>query len=254
MRNATLVGYKNKIEMFRRINNISDVAQVSVDLAKQYLAEIKSPDHQQRALRPFFEFCISQNWIVSNPFILPKKKNLGEKKEVSILSIEQTKLFFEKCPKEWRPTFALMAFAGIRPMEISFNPSEPKDVLKIGDIDFKNKTIRIKASVAKTRTPRLLSCLSDNLWKWILPLKDKPKDEDASFGTYDQNHNVRYSLGVSATDLFRHSFGTYGYYYFGAERTIDLLGHVREFKTYVEHYKGLTDEDGAKEYFSIMPK
>ncbi len=50
-----------------------------------------------------------------------------------------------------------------------------------------------------------------------------------------------------------HSFGSYGYYYLGAERTIDLMGHVGGYGLFSRHYKNNASEWTARLWFSIQP-
>jgi integrase len=181
------------------------------------------------------------------------KKSLTDNKLPSVLSVEDAKRFFGLMPEEFLPEFALMAFAGIRPMELLFNANEPKDILKVEDINFKNKTIRIRSSVAKTRTERLLCGLPDNLWEFLKPLKNKSKDENVAVSDFDRNYNIRCRFGAGGKDILRHSFGSYGYHYLGAEHTVEIMGHIRDVKTFVKNYKGLASKEDADEYFSIVP-
>lgn len=254
IRNSTYKGYQNKLSLFQRRENVQNVAEITLERAENYLASFLSPQHFKRTLRPFFAFCCEKKWIAVNPFLNAKiKKSLGEKKLPSVLSIEATKYLFANAPEDYLPELALMTFAGIRPMELLFNSNEPKDILKIGDIDFKNKTIRIRSSVAKTRTERLLLGLPDNLWKFLKPLQKRNKEENVAISSFDQNYNIRSKYGAGAKDILRHSFGSYGYHYLGAEHVVELMGHIRDFKTFVKNYKGLASKEDSAEYFSILP-
>lgn len=55
-------------------------------------------------------------------------------------------------------------------------------------------------------------------------------------------------------DVLRHSFASYGYHYLGAEKTVEILGHVGGFGVFAKHYKGLATPAQAKRYFEIAPK
>ena len=254
VRLSTLKGYKSKLSLFQRRENVNNVAEITLEQAENYLATIPSPLHSKRALRPFFAFCCEKGWIVENPFLNAKiKKELSETKLPSVLSIEATQHLFANAPKDYLPEFALMTFAGIRPMELLYNKNEPKDVLKIGDIDFKNKTIRIRSSVAKTRTERLLVGLPDNLWQFLETLKHRNKDDNVAISNFDQNYKIRKNLGAGAKDILRHSFASYGYHFLGIEHSVEILGHIRNFNTFAKHYKGLASKEDAKKYFSIVP-
>lgn len=254
LRQNTIDGYIKMISIFQRKTDVKNIAEVSKEIAKEFLNNVSSPVHYQRALRPLFQFCIDKGWLNENPFADVKfDRPIKERSLAVVLSVEATKNLFANLPKEWQPEFAIMAFAGVRPMELLYNPTKPKDVMKIGDIDFENLTIRIRASVAKTRRERLLTHLPDNLWRWIEPLKNNPKNKNVCIGTHDQNYNIRKKFGSSSKDILRHSFGSYGYHFLGAELTIEIMGHEQGFSTFAKHYKGLSNPTDAKKYFNIFP-
>lgn len=254
LRKSTYKGYVSKLSLFERRESVQNVAEITQERAENYLANIPSPAHALRVLRTFFAFCCDKKWIVANPFLNVKmKKSLTDNKLPSVLSVEDAKRFFGLMPEEYLPELSLMAFAGIRPMELLFNANEPKDILKVGDINFKNKTIRIRSSVAKTRTERLLIGLPDNLWEFLKPLKNKGKDENVAVSDFDRNYNIRCRFGAGGKDILRHSFGSYGYHFLGAEHTVEIMGHIRDFKTFVKNYKGLASKEDSVEYFSILP-
>jgi integrase len=254
VRNTTQNDYTKKLSLFQRTENVLNVAEITLERATSFLANISSPQHYKTALRPFFNFCCEKGWIVENPFVEAKiEKTLSDNKLPIVLPIEAVKNLFAKLKKEYLPEFALMTFAGVRPMELAFNSEEPKDILKIGDIDFKNKTIRIRPSVAKTRTERLLVGLPNNLWEFLKPLQNRRQEEDVAILNFDRNYRMRLKLGAGGKDILRHSFGSYGYHYLGAEHSVEILGHITDFKTFVKNYKGLASKEDSVEYFSIVP-
>lgn len=254
VRNTTQNDYTKKLSLFQRTENVQNVAEITLERATSFLANISSPQHYKTALRPFFNFCCDKGWIVENPFVEAKiEKTLSDNKLPIVLPIKAVKNLFANLKKEYLPEFALMTFAGVRPMELAFNSEEPKDILKIGDIDFKNKTIRIRPSVAKTRTERLLLGLPDNLWEFLKPLQHRNKEEDVAVLNFDRNYKTRLKLGAGGKDILRHCFASYGYHYLGAEHSVEILGHIKDFKTFVKNYKGLASKEDSAEYFSIVP-
>ena len=254
LRQNTIDGYIKMISIFQRNTDVKNIAEVSKEIAKEFLNNVSSPLHYQRALRPLFQFCIDKGWLNENPFADVKfDRPIKERSLAVVLSVEATKNLFANLPKEWQPEFAIMAFAGVRPMELLYNPSEPKDVVKIGDIDFKNKTIRIRSSVAKTRTERLLTGLPENIWAFLKHLQNRNKDENVAISNFYQNYKIRKTYGAGAKDVLRHSFGSYGYHYLGAEHVVEIMGHERGFSTFAKHYKGLSNPTDAKKYFNIFP-
>ena len=249
-RKITVDGYLIKLNRFAR-NFKDSVCDVNLDFAQKYLDSIKSPEHSKRVLRAFFNFCIKKKWAMANPFAVAQTPRiLREKTHPCILTPDDCRKLLNAVPADWQPTFALMAFAGLRPGEVVSPERAP--VIKIANIDFKNKRITVPAEVAKTRITRVLSALPDNIWAWLAPLQKLPKDDNVAPASYDVYRRVKRNSGVSITkDALRHSFASYGYHFFGAEKTVEMLGHIGGFAVFAKHYKGLATTDDAKLYFAI---
>lgn len=250
-RPSTIRGYKFHVFKLKNHFKISDVKGINKSIAEEYLLFIKYPVHALRALRPFFEFCKEKKWIYSNPFIDAKiPRILREKSHPSIITPDECRKLLNAVPVDWQPAFALMAFAGLRPGEVAALKGEP--VIKIANIDFKNKRITVPAKVAKTRITRVLTDLPANIWTWLAPLQKLSKDDNVAPASYDVFHRVKRDSGISIPkDALRHSFASYGYHFLGAEKTVEMLGHIGGFGVFAKHYKGLATPDDAKLYFSI---
>ena len=250
----TIQFYKNKINLFQTREHIQNVKDATLQLAESYLAKYPSPEHSKRALRAFYNFCIQRGWIAENPFLNAKlPRILKEVKAPEILSVEETRRLFENIPADWRPATALMVFAGVRPLEIVSPDRSP--VLKVCDIDFESKKIKIPAEISKTRRLRILSDLPANLWAWLEPLKTLDASLNIAPASYEVWRSVKEDSGVKiAHDALRHSFASYAYHFLGAEHTVEIMGHVGGFAVFAKHYKGLADKKSAKEYFSTLPR
>lgn len=250
-RPSTLRGYKFQILKAKSDLNINDVGLLNSDIANKYLSSIKYPLHAKRALLPFFNFCKAKGWVNCNPFdgaSLPRI--LREKTHPSIISPDDCRKLLNAVPVDWQPAFALMAFAGLRPGEVVSPECAP--VIKIANVDFKNKRITVPAEVAKTRMTRVLTALPDNIWTWLAPLQKLPKDDNVAPASYEVYRRIKRNCGISIPkDALRHSFASYGYHFFGAEKTVEMLGHIGGFGVFAKHYKGLATPDDAKLYFAI---
>lgn len=251
-RPSTLRGYKFQILKAKSDLNINDVGLLNPDIANKYLSSIKYPLHAKRALLPFFKFCKAQGWVSCNPFdgaSLPRI--LREKAHPSIITPDDCRKLLNAVPVDWQPAFALMAFAGLRPGEVVSPEREP--VVKVCNIDFKGKRITVPAAVSKTRMTRVLTALPDNIWDWLAPLQKLPKDNNVAPASYEVYRRVKRDSGVSIPkDALRHSFASYGYHFLGAERTVEIMGHVGGFGVFAKHYKGLATPEEAQEYFAIL--
>lgn len=247
----TIKNYKQRIARWQALTNVENVSECTQKAAERYLASIKSPDHAKRALGAFFNFCVARGWIAQNPFSLAKiSRRLKEKELPHVLTPADVRELLVKSPKIWQPAIALMAFCGVRPNEII--PLE-KSVMLVSDVNFAKRSITIRAEVAKTRTARVFNP-PDNVWAWLMPLKDRKKNENIAAGSYEVWRGIKEHSGVEVLkDALRHSFASYGYHFLGAEHTVEIMGHVGGFGMFAKHYKGLADKKSATEYFSIAP-
>ena len=253
-RAQTLKFYRSRLGLFAARENVQNIAEVGVERAEKYLAGILSPDHAKRALRAFFNFCKTQKWVAVNPFELAKTpRRLKEFAAPSILSVADTERLMSAVPPKWTPAVAIMAFAGVRPNELA--SLDGAEVVRVGDIDFAARKITIRAEVSKVRRVRILTGLPDNLWAWIEPLRGLSSEEKVVPASYDVWRRVKRNSGVKLPkDVLRHSFASYAYHHIGAERAVEILGHIGGFGVFAKHYKGLATPDEAEQYFSILPK
>lgn len=250
LRIKTISGYSFQLRKFNKFafsKGITKLSQVSEQNISEYLQGTKSPAHAKRALSAFGSFCKDKKYWGVNLYKEAKiLKIIAEKEPPHIISISDIKTVFSSLKCEWKPLFALMAFAGIRPEELV--PSQKKDCLQIKNIDFENKKIAIPASVAKTREPRILENLPENLWEWLNPLKGAK----SICKGYEAYKLIRRKLPVKLKkDVFRHSFASYGYYFLGVEHSVKILGH--DYKTFKKFYEGIANKENAQEYFNIRP-
>lgn len=246
--------YKSRLQTFENRETPKDVAEITTERAEKYLAGILSPEHAKRALRAFYSFCVDKKWVAENPFAIAKTpKVLREKEPPSVLSVKDAQALFNKLPAVWLPAVALMAFAGIRPAEAVSVDGLP--AVKVGNIDFANKKITIPPEVSKVRQTRILDGLPANLWAWLAPLDGLPAEKGVAPASYAAWRKVKakYALKLKK-DVLRHSFASYGFHALGAEKTVEILGHVGGFGVFAKYYKGLATDSDAKAYFSILPK
>lgn len=252
-RASTVRFYRSQLGLFAARENVQNIAEVDADRAEKYLAGILSPEHAKRALRAFFNFCRAQKWVAVNPFELAKTpRRLKEFAAPSILSVADTERLMSEVPPKWTPAVAIMAFAGVRPNELASLAGA--EVVRVGDIDFAARKITIRAEVSKVRRVRILTSLPDNLWAWIEPLRGLPAENNVAPASYDVWRRVKRNSGVNLPkDVLRHSFASYAYHFIGAERAVEILGHIGGFGVFAKHYKGLATPDEAKKYFAILP-
>jgi integrase len=178
--------------------------------------------------------------------------------DVQFLDVDDTEKIMKECGKH-RYALALMLFAGVRPEEIHGIHKPP---LLWEHIDRAARIVRIPSNISKTKQPRILEGLPDNLWEW---LDDGPKTGPVSevavrnvvvaaqkaAGFRDGSGDVVRSW---TQDVMRHSFATYHVaLYADPGKTALLLGHEGAPTMLYRHYRGLTTQAQGQAYFGIRP-
>lgn len=256
LRARTCKGYKGHLNRFVKwceSMNVENVEDVSKNNAQLFIAYVGNQERIRATLRVCWSFLLEMNFAESNVFKNIKMiKVVKDKSEIEFLSVKQTKENINALPEEYKPLYALLTFAGIRPEEIISDNSEGAklDYLSFKDIDFKRKRITIRPSVSKTREVRYIEGIP-NLFKWLEPIKEWKAiiPQGASYCRWITQKKLL--PHVIPHDALRHSFATHAYYFFGVEKAVDILGH--DYKTYKKHYKGLTTPAECKKYFKIVP-
>ncbi len=182
-----------------------------------------------------------------------KKK---DKEPIQILNPAQTREMFKKLPLNTSvlASYALLAFAGLRPEEVC-SKDFSKKIISWEDIDMNSKQIFIGGKSTKTRNPRHLSDLRPNIWEFLEltpPKERKGAVCKLPYGTMVKIHRAVKSQYVQ--DVLRKTFASYGYYEYGSDRIIHLMGHRGGDKLFKEHYLGFSSPSSAKEYFAITPE
>lgn len=213
-----------------------------------------------RAVRAFWR------WAMKRPSPMARRDvtaslsfpQIHARGDVRFLSVPEAKAILRGAG-EYRYAIALMLFAGIRPEEVR---GRNKAALLWENIDREEKIVRIPAEVAKTKQPRILENLPENLWKW---LADGPSEGPvcrseirAAVIAAQKLARFRDAAGHALKkwpqDAMRHSFATYHVaLYADPGRTSLILGHEGAPTMLYRHYRGLTTRDKAVEYFGIVP-
>ncbi len=144
--------------------------------------------------------------------------------------------------------FAFMAFAGIRPVEIT--------KLKWENVSVELHNIRIGSTVAKKQYRRNVR-INATLAAWIATVpEDKRKGQIIPTRWRQKAAKVRGSAGIDGRemqDALRHSFGTYT---LAVENDLDMLksdmGHGTT-AVYFDHYHKAVTKAEALPYWQVLP-
>lgn len=146
------------------------------------------------------------------------------------------------------PVFTLLFFAGLRPDEVQRMTWE--------NIDFHGRSIRVDASMSKTRDPRNVK-LQDAAAAWLAKYrKRKGLVSPSKSVTRRLRESVMSKAGLDSwpNDVARHTYATAHYMRHGdSAATCKELGHFGSQSTFRRHYKGLYSEYEADAFWRILP-
>ncbi|MDF3130340.1 site-specific integrase [Kiritimatiellaeota bacterium B1221] len=184
-----------------------------------------------------------------------KQTRRKESKPACILSPKDTEAMMryleENYSSSYVVTFALMAFAGIRPWELT----RPDNPLTWENIRLDAKKVFIEPRQSKTRTWREVP-ICDNLMAWL-----KPHQGSGRIAPSVTSFTVARAKAMRKTttlekwpvDALRHSYGTYGGEIHGLHKVAGFMGHTGGIGVFQSHYRGRCTPQNAEAYFQIMP-
>ena len=275
VRPSTLKSYDSHTKRFLKWCNLlsyEKVATFTKDLAQEYINDVRSKEHAKTVLHVLWAFLLDNGFVAENIFHGVKiPKVLKDNPPIPILSVAATRANLNAIRPEFKPLYALMTFAGIRPEELIFDPNSKyikKNILEFQDIDFDRRQIVVRAATSKTRHMRIISNLPSNIWAWLEPIKKwkavYPREIEmlrqagtrtTTTNAYLQWRKAKDKLPFKVPqDALRHSFATYAYHKIGIEHAVEVMGHVGGYAVFAKHYKGLATPDEAEQYFSILPQ
>jgi hypothetical protein len=191
------------------------------------------------------------------------------------LTVAEVETILRNLPPQHVPAAALLFFAGIRPQEIA---GKDKPAMLWKHINFEGKTVSVEASVAKTRSRRVLQGLPETLWHWIAAalwlLKEPPNpDDQIAVSTSQQliraiqqaggfwkfidkgRGRQRKTLKEWPHDVTRHTFATfYIAAYDDPGKCALLMGHGGNPRMLYTHYLGLATKTDALKFWALRPR
>lgn len=179
--------------------------------------------------------------------ILNYKTRHRKTKEIHILTDDQCLAMLAAAPTaEDRRVVALLIFAGIRPS------AEDGEISRMDWEAVEDKHIYIAGDVAKTGTDRHIP-ITPRLRHY---LKGHPKSGRVLPTRWVKNYKeIRRTVGITASDITRHTFASHFLAAFGEEATKQAMGHTANSQTLFRHYrKAVTKEDGERFFKYPIPK
>ncbi len=195
-------------------------------------------------------FALAKGYRSDNPAAAIERPLLDEK-PVGILTSEQARRLLEVATAYERdlvPALAIALFAGLRRSEYF--------VLDWSEIDFKQRTIEIKALKAKTRQRRLVA-ISDNLAAWLETYQkiNGSVCADSSMDAFSERlRGLVEKAGIVPWphNAMRHSFGSY----FLAKTKNENLTATEMGNSpgiVIRHYRAVVKHEQVDKYWAIVP-
>ncbi len=259
---STLDGHRQSVGAFiRRCESWVDIPQQ----VNAWMAEdIRNNTYNLRIkfLKPFFEFCMNEGYLFSNPFAEWKQRRT----ESRIVNVEPEVLEKLLAAPDQK------AFAGLRDyaflllqLDTGIRPKEAMQIT-VDDVDYKQLAVSIKAQVAKTRLPRTLPIMpvTSQAIRKLISARHPEWRTSLVFTTCEGKPLTRFSWGkrlrkysgiigeqVRPYDL-RHCFALYflrnGGNVFSLQR---MMGHANLNMT--QKYIALTDSDIKEQHVQNSP-
>jgi integrase len=228
-----------------------EVRQLVPDDVRDFMAELKlgprSFNNHLRSLRTFFKFCQARGWLSREAELL---EGIGKRKEaltdIEIFTSAELRKLLYTAPAKLAVCISLQAFAGVR--------SEELLRLVWSDLQRRKGFVEISAGKSKTAARRLIPLLP-NLAKWLAGaprLNDRvwPHSKPYLFEALSETAD-RAGVGWKSNAL-RHSFISYRLAALQDVARVALEAGNSPAMVF-RHYRELTTESEAIEWFSIVP-
>ena len=243
LRPTSILTMRQRILAFVRWTNCEFADQVSRKDVKRFSESFAGKwarSGHRNDVCVFLNWCGQLGYCEEGKFYKVKLMSvLEDENPIDVLSVKDAERLLWAMPDRFKGRTALQLFAGVRPYES----------LKIQrkDIDFQARTLTVLGEYSKLRRTRVLHDIPNNLIKWVKKFPLKPT-------SYNAYRLARYrNFGKLPHDAMRHSFCSYGYFFFGMEMTMRFAGHTN-YKTFHRHYcESTICKADSEKYFRLEP-
>ena len=244
MRNFRVVANMAR-EQFAGLN----VADVTPKLLSDWLRSFGRPSYAAglvRTLRPAFSYAVRQGMLPDSPFSKLEPIRTPARTRIDIFSPDEARTLMETAPPDCKAAYALLLFAGVRPVELTR--------LTWGSV--RDGFIHLTPDVTKTAQVRNIE-IEPNLAAWLLASgKHRPEDKICPANWKRKNQSTRRAAGLAdRQDVARHSYATYHLAKYRDRAALEAnLGHTTGSAMLFRHYRAAATPAQAEEYWSIRPQ
>ena len=224
------------------------VAEVTPKLLSTWLHSFGRPAYALgliRTLRPAFSYAVRQGMLPESPFSKLEPIRTTARTGIDIFTPEEARQLMEAAPEDCKAAYALLLFAGIRPVELTR--------LKWGAV--RDGFIHLTPDVTKTAQVRNVE-IEANLAAWLKSTGDhKPEDPICPSNWKRKNQATRRDAGLAnRQDVARHSYATYHLAKYRDKGALEEnMGHMTGSAMLMRHYRAAATPAQAEAYWSILP-
>jgi integrase len=192
-----------------------------------------------------FSFALEQNYLpAGQPTAASQLRKVKvPDSDIRIFTPDEFSRIIHAAPEHLIPLLAISAFSGIRSAEIAR--------LDWSAVDLDRRIIEVRAGQAKTASRRVIP-ISDNLAAWLAPLRRRGRVVP-SCRQHREITALAKSLGIPwPRNVLRHSFISYRIAIVKSADQVALEAGNSPAIIF-RHYRELTTEETAKEWFGIRP-
>ena len=225
------------------------VAEVTPKMLSTWLHSFGRPAYALgliRTLRPAFSYAVRQGMLPESPFSKLEPIRTPARAGIDIFKPEEARKLMETAPTDCKAAYALLLFAGVRPIELTR--------LTWGAV--RDGFIHLTPDVTKTAQVRNIE-IESNLAAWLAATgKHRPEEPICPSNWKRKNQATRRAAGLAGRqDVARHSYATYHLVKYRDRATLEAnLGHSTGSAMLFRHYRAAATPEQAAEYWNILPE
>lgn len=247
-RDKTARNFREVSRKFLAVFGDYAVTDISAQVLRKWLTESGSPAYAAgliRTLRPAFNFAFRQGMLPFSPFDRMEPIRVPKRQGVDIFTPSEAALLMYSAPQDCKAAFALLLFAGVRPVELT----------RLKWTDIRDGYIHISPAIAKTEQVRNIE-LEANLQAWLEAYHPEKNDVCICPANWKRKAQAaRRAAGLSGRqDTARHSYATYHLARYNNKAALEAnLGHTTGSAMLMRHYRAAATPAEAAEYWAIFP-
>lgn len=224
------------------------VAEITPKILSEWLHSFGRPAYALgliRTLRPAFSYAVRQGMLPESPFSKLEPIRTTARTGIDIFTPEEAHQLMEAAPEDCKAAYAMLLFAGIRPVELTR--------LKWGAV--REGFIHLTPDVTKTAQVRNIE-IEPNLAAWLKSTgTHKPEEPICPTNWKRKNQATRREAGLAnRQDVARHSYATYHLAKYRDKAALEEnMGHTTGSAMLFRHYRAAATPAQAEEYWSILP-